>query len=120
MSSEITLELKNFLRSANLSNYEITAYITLLMSNNLTARELSEKSKVPTGRIYEVLDVLKDKGMIEIQDSRPKIYRAITFSEASHSIISHIKSPFLATIRIYRMDILVLADENGSIRSNNY
>lgn len=92
MSNEIILELKNFLRSANLSNYEINTYITLLKSNNLTARKLSEKSNVPTGRIYEILDVLKDKGMIEIQDSRPKIYRAITFNEASHNIISIIQS----------------------------
>ena len=92
MLNEITKELKDFLRSANLSNYEINTYITLLKSNNLTARELSDKSNVPTGRIYEILDVLNDKGMIEIQDSRPKIYKAIAFNEASHNIISHIKN----------------------------
>ncbi len=92
MSNEIILELKNFLRSANLSNYEIKTYTTLLSSNNLTARELSRKSNVPTGRIYEILEALKDKGMIEIQDSRPKIYRAIYFNEASHNVISHLKN----------------------------
>lgn len=92
MPNEIAQELKDFLRSANLSNYEINTYITLLGSNDLTARELSNKSNVPTGRIYEILEVLKDKGMIEIQDSRPKLYRAIYFSEASHNIISHIKN----------------------------
>ena len=92
MSKEITLELSDFLRSANLSNYEINTYITLLKSNKLTARELSEKSNVPTGRIYEILEVLNKKGMIEIQDSRPKIYKAISFNEASHNIISHIKN----------------------------
>ncbi|MFX1302554.1 MAG: TrmB family transcriptional regulator [Promethearchaeota archaeon] len=92
MSNEFTQELKDFLRDANLSNYEINTYITLLRSNNLTARELSVKSNVPTGRIYEILEVLKNKGMIEIQDSRPKIYRAISFNEASHNVISHIKN----------------------------
>lgn len=92
MSNEIIQELREFLRSANLSNYEINTYITLLKSNNLTAREISEESNVPTGRIYEILDVLREKGMIEIQDTRPKIYRAVSFNEASHNVISHIKN----------------------------
>ncbi|MFW9874430.1 MAG: TrmB family transcriptional regulator [Candidatus Thorarchaeota archaeon] len=92
MSDQITQELMEFLRSAELSNYEIKTYMTLLKSNRLTARELSDKSKVPTGRIYEILDSLKEKGMIEIQDSRPKIYKAMTFNEASLNIISHLKN----------------------------
>ncbi len=91
MSDKITQELNDFLLSANLSNYEINTYMTLLKSNRLTARETSDKSNVPTGRIYEILDILNKKGMIEIQDSRPKIYKAIAFNEASHNIISHIE-----------------------------
>jgi sugar-specific transcriptional regulator TrmB len=85
-------EVKEFLRNSNLSNYEINTYITLLNSNNLTAREISNKSNVPTGRIYEILEGLKDKGMIEIQESRPKIFRAISFNQASHDLIAHIRS----------------------------
>lgn len=92
MINEIIQELEEFLKSASLSNYEINAYITLLKSSTLTARELSDKSNVPTGRIYEILEVLNKKGMIEIQDSRPKIYKAIAFNEASHNIISHLKN----------------------------
>ncbi|MFX1387865.1 MAG: TrmB family transcriptional regulator [Promethearchaeota archaeon] len=92
MFNEITQELEVFLKSANLPNYEINAYINLLKSNALTAKELSDKSNVPTGRIYEILEVLNKKGMIEIQDSRPKIYKAVAFNEASHNIISHLKN----------------------------
>ena len=92
MSKELIKEVKEFLRNSNLSNYEINTYITLLNSNNLTAREISNKSNVPTGRIYEILEGLKDKGMIEIQDSRPKIFRAISFNQASHDLIAQIKS----------------------------
>jgi len=91
MSNKLTHEVKEFLRNSNLSTYEINAYITLLKSSNLTAREVSEKSNVPTGRIYEILESLKDKGMIEIQDSRPKVYKAIFFNVAANNLISHIK-----------------------------
>ena len=75
-------ELREFLKNSNLSNYEISVYLVLIQSNELTARQISERSKVPTGRIYEVLEVLNDLGMIEIQDSRPKKFRAITFNQA--------------------------------------
>ncbi|MHA2431593.1 MAG: hypothetical protein ACXACC_11280 [Promethearchaeota archaeon] len=42
MSEELIKEVKEFLRNSNLSNYEINTYITLLNSNNLTAREIIE------------------------------------------------------------------------------
>ncbi|MFX1366782.1 MAG: TrmB family transcriptional regulator [Promethearchaeota archaeon] len=90
MSDELIQELKKFLKNSELSNYEINSYITLLFSNNLTAREISEKSYVPIGRIYEILEDLNEKGMIEIQDSRPKLYRAKPFNIAIKNLISYI------------------------------
>jgi sugar-specific transcriptional regulator TrmB len=91
LSNEIIKEVKEFLNNVDLSNYEISTYLTLLKANDLTAREISERSNVPTGRIYEVLESLKEKGMIEIQDSRPKLYRAFAFNQASNNVITHIK-----------------------------
>ncbi len=92
MSNQVIQELKVFLRNSDLSNYEINTYMALLISNNLTAREVSENSNVPIGRIYEILEGLKVKGMIEIQDSRPKIYRAKAFNMAFKNLISYINN----------------------------
>ena len=92
MSNILIQKLKEFLRNSDLSSYEINAYTTLLISNNLTAREISEKSHVPIGRIYEILEGLKEKGMIETQDSRPKIYRAKAFNLAFKNLISYINN----------------------------
>lgn len=83
-------ELKEFLKNVKLSNYEIKAYLTLLHSNNMEANEISKKSRVPVGRIYEILEDLKEKGMIEIQESRPKIYRIIPPNQALNNLISHL------------------------------
>ncbi|MFX1277475.1 MAG: TrmB family transcriptional regulator [Promethearchaeota archaeon] len=88
MPNNLKDELREFLKNSNLSNYEINAYLVLIRSNELTARQISERSKVPTGRIYEVLDVLNDFGMIEIQDSRPKKFKAISFNQAFQNVIS--------------------------------
>ncbi len=85
MSNIIIDEIQEFLKNANFTNYEINAYIALLRSSSLSARELSDKSGVPTGRIYEVLNELNNRQMIEIQDSRPKKYRALSFKLVSKS-----------------------------------
>jgi len=69
MSKLILDELKGFLKNVNLSNYEINTYMTLLISNPLRASEISERSGVPIGRIYDILEKLKEKGLIEIQES---------------------------------------------------
>ena len=80
MPNDLMEDLSNFLNDANLSTYEVNAYIALLTSsrtNSPTAKEISFKSNVPGGRIYEVLEDLSSKGMVEIIDSRPKKFRAI-------------------------------------------
>jgi sugar-specific transcriptional regulator TrmB len=89
MSDIIKNEIIEFLKGADLSNYEINAYMALLNSEALTAREIGEKSGVPSGRIYEILEELKNKAMVEIQDSRPKKYKALTFNKGFQNLISH-------------------------------
>jgi len=64
MSKETLSEIKRLLKSIKLSSYEIKAYLTLLRFNELSARDLSQQSNIPIGRIYEVLTQLSDKTMI--------------------------------------------------------
>jgi len=90
MSNDLILEIEQFLKNGDLSTYEVKVFTELLLSSNLNARELSERSGVPTGRIYEILAQLREKGMIEIQESRPKIYRALAFNSAFQNLISYI------------------------------
>ncbi|MFX1295441.1 MAG: TrmB family transcriptional regulator [Promethearchaeota archaeon] len=92
MAQNLLIELERFLKSAKLSNYEIKAYITLIFSNNLTAREISKKSNIPSGRIYDVLDQLREKEIIEVQKSRPKIFRALPPNQVLNNLISHLNS----------------------------
>ncbi len=98
---EILEELKTFLKNAKLSTYEIKIYVTLLSSNNLTARELCKASRVPIGRIYDVLEELKDKEIIEIQESRPKIIRALPPDLAFNNLLS-----YLSREKQKRIDVL--------------
>ncbi|MFX1258034.1 MAG: TrmB family transcriptional regulator [Promethearchaeota archaeon] len=95
MSENLFEDLKNLLNDANLSTYEINAFIALLKSSRLksaTAKELSIKSDVPKGRIYETLEDLNAKGLVEIIESRPKRFKAIPFNKALENLISYQKN----------------------------
>lgn len=89
---EFINDLKDLLNDANLSTYEINAYITLIKSSQFnppTARQISKDSGVPNGRIYEVLNDLNIKGLVEIIEARPKKYRAHSFNKALNNLINY-------------------------------
>jgi sugar-specific transcriptional regulator TrmB len=64
----------DFLRKLGLNKYEALAYMALLSEESLSAYKLSDKSKVPFGRIYDSLRILENKGLIEVIPGKPKKY----------------------------------------------
>ncbi len=92
MSDYLLEDLKEFLNDANLSTYEINAYIALLTSSKVnppSARQISSGSGVPSGRIYEVLEDLNTKGLIEIVESRPKKYKVYSLNKGLDNLIKY-------------------------------
>ncbi|WP_094227947.1 TrmB family transcriptional regulator [Methanolobus psychrotolerans] len=65
------------LRDLGLTKYEASAYTTLLKEGITGAQELSRKSDIPVGKIYEVLSNLNNIGLVEFQRSRPRKYKAV-------------------------------------------
>ena len=66
------------LRDLGLSEYESRVYRSLLEMGPTTAKELSDRSDVPMGRIYDVLNGLETRNLIRSQTaSRPKKYVAV-------------------------------------------
>ena len=82
-------DLREFLIRAKLSKYYTNTFLSLQNSSNLTARELSLSSTVPIGRIYEVLDELESKKMIQINDTRSKTYFSIPLNRSINNLISY-------------------------------
>lgn len=66
-------ELKGF----GLSTYEAGAYSTLLRLGLTDASTLAQKADIPFGRVYDVLNGLIERGLLTLQDGRPKQYRAV-------------------------------------------
>ncbi|MBC7119529.1 MAG: helix-turn-helix domain-containing protein [Methanobacteriaceae archaeon] len=54
-----------------MTEYESNTYITLNSLISAAATEISQKSKVPRSRIYDILRSLESKGFIEIEKGKP-------------------------------------------------
>lgn len=81
------MDIKNKLKSFGLNSYEADAYYYLLTKGVCDANEIHKETKIPFGKIYQVLNALNEKRLIEIQNSRPKKYAAKDLDEALNNFI---------------------------------
>jgi sugar-specific transcriptional regulator TrmB len=65
------------LREFGLSEYEAKTYLALTIHGPLSASSLSDFSKVPQSKIYEVLKSLNSKCLTEFWNGKPLRYKAI-------------------------------------------
>jgi sugar-specific transcriptional regulator TrmB len=70
------MEAKRLLKELGLSNYEAEAYLKVVELCVAEAGEICKKTEIPFGRVYQELNSLASKGLIEVQNTRPKKYRA--------------------------------------------
>ena len=96
------MEEKKLLKEIGLNNYEVEVYLKLVELGVAEASTLYKEAKVPFGRIYEVLNSLINKGLIEIQDTRPKKYMAkkpkIAFSNLLRKKKEDMENQFKKTV----------------------
>lgn len=62
-----------------LSGYMARAYLALLELGPSQAREVSERSGVPQGRVYDILEKLHQRGLAEVLPEAPRRYQAVPF-----------------------------------------
>ena len=70
------MEVKRLLKELGLSNYEIEAYLKVVELGIAEASVICKETKIPFGRVYQELNSLVAKGLIEVQNTRPKRYMA--------------------------------------------
>jgi sugar-specific transcriptional regulator TrmB len=91
----ISENTREALREMGLNAYEIDTYVSLLQKGQMTAMEVSAEAKVPYSKIYEVLNSLKDKGWIRINESRPFKYQPVPPLEATAYTKQHFEDKYL-------------------------
>jgi sugar-specific transcriptional regulator TrmB len=70
-------EVIKTIKSFGLSGYEAAAYATLLTLGVSKASDVCKDAGIPQSKIYEVLDSLVGKHLVEISEGRPKKFRAL-------------------------------------------
>ena len=69
------MEIK--LKEASLTNYEAKSYLALLGLGASTGMEISKKSGVPKTRVYDILEGLINKGLVNLIQEKPMVFKAI-------------------------------------------
>lgn len=68
-------DLRPIIGEMGLTTYESRIWQALLEKGEADARDLIRATGVPFGRVYDVLSDLAEKGIVEVQDTRPKRFR---------------------------------------------
>lgn len=92
----ISEETRNALREMGLNAYEIDSYLALLEIGQMTAMEISQETKVPYSKMYEVLNSLKDKGWIKSSETRPFKYYPVPPLEAARVTKLRLEDKYLS------------------------
>lgn len=69
--------LLELLESIGIRGYEARAYLALVEMGEASAPVIASKAGIPQPRVYEVLDSLLKKGLVEVKIGRPRTYRAL-------------------------------------------
>lgn len=65
------------LRELGVSGNAADAFCALLRMSGATAGELVRKTGIPDSKIYYALGELSDKGLVEVQEGKPRTYRVV-------------------------------------------
>lgn len=87
MDTENALEdAVEVLQQLGLKEYEARCFVGLSRVSTGTAKELSEITDVPRTRVYDAIRVLEAEGLVEVQHSNPKQFRAVPLDEATETL----------------------------------
>ena len=66
----------------DLSRYEAKVYLSLIGEGISTAKNISDITGIPYGKVYEIINSLSNKGFSMVLPSKPMKYRAISPQQA--------------------------------------
>lgn len=91
-------ELVGVLKDFGMSEYESRVYVALVSTGPTRASQISSESNIPQSKIYDVLNSLVNKEVVEMFSGRPKEYKAVspnvflkTMFENKERELSHLK-----------------------------
>lgn len=94
-----TKNVEREFRKLGFNNYESRACVALGMYGPLSANQISYKTGIPKTKVYEVMNILMNRGIVGIIDTKPKQYRLVFLSESLNFYINEKKKEFEKKIK---------------------
>jgi sugar-specific transcriptional regulator TrmB len=82
------------LADIGLSKYESKVYLTLISGGVSTAKDISNITGIPYGKVYEIINTLSNKGFAMTLPSKPMKYKAVSPQQAIISAKKEINEKF--------------------------
>lgn len=70
-------EAVSTLEELGLTEYEARCFVALTRLSEGTAKEISSVAEVPRPRVYDTVERLDQKGLVDVQQSTPRKYKAV-------------------------------------------
>ncbi|NHN46979.1 TrmB family transcriptional regulator [Halostella sp. JP-L12] len=65
------------LQELGLTEYEARCFVALARMTTGTAKEISQVAEVPRSRVYDTVERLDERGLVDVQHSEPREYKAV-------------------------------------------
>ena len=75
-------ESVELLQRFEFTEYEARSFVALSRIGTGTAKEVAEVADIPQARVYDCMETLRDRGLVDIQQSTPRRFRASGPEEA--------------------------------------
>lgn len=70
------------LEDLGLTQYEAQCFVGLARLPQGTAKDISQVADVPRSRVYDAVDRLHKRGLVDVQESEPREYKAVSVTSA--------------------------------------
>lgn len=80
------------LRQLGLSAYEAKVFIGLQALGTGSASDVAEVTDVPRSQVYGAAERLEDRGLIDVQEGTPTVYRPVPIEQAKNALYDRLES----------------------------
>lgn len=109
------MDIEKSLWDFGLTKYEAAAYLNIYKKGVVEASAIYKEAKIPIGKIYETLGTLESKGLIEVQNTRPKRYKVKKPKFAFHNLFNEKKEHMEMDLQKTRVLITQIGEELDKI-----
>ncbi|UPV76337.1 TrmB family transcriptional regulator (plasmid) [Halorussus limi] len=82
------------LERLGLTEYEARCFVALTRLPHGTAKEIGKVADIPRSRVYETMDRLRERGLVELQEGEPRTFQSVSINTAVRVLRKQYESYF--------------------------